>query len=88
VLSEEAERIMVDETALSYRISTGSEGLIRIDNDTNEPALVRVYDLTGRVAYSGEIQPGSNQFHTSRRGIVIFMIEGNQHVKTQKIFLH
>ena len=86
--SEDSENILVDEESLLYQISTGSGGVIRIENDTNEPALIKAYDLAGKVAYTGEIHPGSNQFHTSRRGLLIFRIEGNQHVKTQLVFIH
>jgi len=86
--SEDSENILVDEKSLLYQISTGSEGVIWIENDTNEPALIKAYDLAGKVAYAGEIHPGSNQFHTSRRGLLIFRIEGSLHVKTQLVFIH
>jgi hypothetical protein len=73
---------------LVYQISTGSGGYIRIGNDSGLPAQVRAYDLAGRVFHTGEIQPGTHQFRTQRRGLVIIRIEGSQQVKTQLVFIH
>ena len=78
VSTDISERIEVNEESLIYSISTGSEGLIKIENDSRETALIKVYDLTGRIVYSNEIQPGTNLFRTERRGMLIFRLEGNE----------
>jgi subtilisin family serine protease len=85
---DNSEKIKIDNQSLLYSISTGSEGVIRVENDAAEPARIQVYDLTGRIVFSDELQPGTNTYHTARRGLLIFRIEGDTHLKTQMIFVH
>ena len=82
------EQIKVDEESLVYNISAGSGGVIKVENDSNESASIHGYDLNGRSVFSDEVQQGSNLYHTTRRGILIFRIEGSKQVKTQMVFLH
>lgn len=84
----ESNWIQMNEETLVYNISTGSEGIIKIENDSNAPALMQVFDLTGRMVSSEEIQQGTTLFNTHRRGLLIFRIEGRSHLKTQMIFVH
>ena len=85
---ESAQKFLVNNTSLLYSIATGSDGLIRVRNDDTSPALIRAFDLTGRVVYADELQSGTTEFRTSRRGLLIFRIEGDETVKTQMIFVH
>jgi hypothetical protein len=85
---ESEQKTGIDEKSLLFCISTASGGLVRIQNDGVKAAGVRVYDLTGRIVFSDEVQPGTNQYHTTRRGLLIFRIEGNNVRKTQMVFVH
>ncbi|MEN8230592.1 MAG: S8 family serine peptidase [Bacteroidota bacterium] len=86
--TEESERINVNEESFVYNIFTGSEGVIKVENDTHESATINVYDLTGRTVFSNEVVPGTNMYHTTRRGLLIFRIEGGSYQKTQMVFIH
>ncbi len=86
--TEAMDHIQINKESLLYNISTGSEGLIKIENDSQESAVIKVYDLTGRIVYSNEIQLGTNLFQTERRGLLIFRLEGNENLKTQMVFVH
>ncbi len=88
VATEIADRIEMEEKSLIYNIATGSEGLIHVNNDSNKPALITVYDLTGKAVFSDEVLPGTNAYHTTRRGLLIFRIEGSDQTKTQMVFVH
>ncbi len=85
---ESAQKFLVDNAELLYSISTASDGHIRIRNDDTRPARIHAYDLTGRVVYSNDLQPGTTEFRTHRRGLLIFRIEGDESVKSQMIFVH
>jgi subtilisin family serine protease len=83
-----AQKIEINDRDLLYSIGTASGGFIRVQNDTSEPARIRAYDLTGRLVFADELQPGTSTYHTSRRGLLILRLEGDEKVKTQMVFVH
>ncbi len=86
--TEASDRIQISEASLVYNISTGSDGIIKIENDSNETAVINVFDLTGRIVFSNKVEPGTNNYHTTRRGLLIFRIEGSDQINTQMVFIH
>ncbi len=83
-----SESIKVDEESFVYNISTGADGIIKVENDSNETAVIQVYDLTGRIVFSNKVHPGTNLYHTTRRGLLIFRIEGTNNLKSKIVFVH
>ncbi len=86
--THEADRVKVSEESLRFSIFTGSDGVIQIENDTGNPAVIQAFDLTGRTVFSGGLQPGTNIYRTTRRGLLILRVEGGSQVKTEMVFLY
>ncbi len=86
--TESIDQIRINEESLSYNVSFSSDGILKIENDTNEQASIKVYDLMGKIVFSGNLQPGTNNYHTSRKGLLIIIIEGSNMTKTQMLFAY
>jgi hypothetical protein len=40
------------------------------------------------MVFADELRPGTTTYHTSRRGLLIIRIAGEEKVKTQMVFVH
>ncbi|MGW8315117.1 MAG: S8 family serine peptidase, partial [Bacteroidales bacterium] len=85
---ESTQKFLVDKSSLLFSIYTASDGLIRVQNDDTKPAKIEVFDLLGRAVFSNELPPGTSEFRTQRRGLLIFRIEGEDTVKSEMIFVY
>ena len=82
------QQVEIKDKELLYGISTSAEGIIQVQNDTMDPADIQVYDLNGRMVFSEELPPGTQTYHTDRRGLLILRITGESQSKTALIFVY
>jgi hypothetical protein len=85
---EAEDGIEIDQVNQDYSMYAGQQGQIVVLNNTEDQALVNIYDFSGKLHRIETVDPGYNELSFGHRGAFIVLISGSGNMFTDRVFIH
>ncbi len=71
-----------------FSVNAGTKGALVVQNASEVPATLKLYDLAGELLLIFELDPGRSEIQTGLQGVQLVSVEGSGNIQVFRIFLN